>query len=342
MRGFTFLVGALVACAALSASTAKAGTLYSDNFNTDTSANYNVYSTTGGSGATGVATFAFDYSTLGIPSAPNSLGDTSTLGLRVQSDQTSNTTSDLIGAVSVATKNLNLPSQYTVQVEVWGNYIGGTTINDANGSNGTTGPTIAAQVAGTTYDSATTNSAAQEGGVLTDAIRDATSSGGTYRVYLNGTNQGNTSGDEGIYAAASSNTDSTAAQYTNAYYTSKFPAVSAPTVQSTAASTQTGMTQPGVFGFAWHTVTLTNNGTNTIWSIDGNTIATIPDTSFTVGGSQISLGDQDSNTSMSSAGANGMLYNFDIFDDLVVTTPEPASLSLLALVGTGLIARRRV
>ena len=47
-----------------------------------------------------------------------------------------------IGAISVVTKNLVLPAQYKVSVEVWGNYVGGTTIADSGGTNGTTVPTI--------------------------------------------------------------------------------------------------------------------------------------------------------------------------------------------------------
>src|SRR5580704_4634784 len=130
--------------------------IFSDNFNTATSANnYNVFSSTAGAGgaATGTATFAFNYSTLGIPSAPNGLGDTSTIGLRVQSDETGNTSPDVLGAISVVTKNLVLPAQYKVQVSVWGNYIGGTTINDAGGSNGTTGPTVGIGSKGSTIQS---------------------------------------------------------------------------------------------------------------------------------------------------------------------------------------------
>jgi hypothetical protein len=345
----TYVLFALpIVLAAFGPLTAHAQTvLYSDNFNTAGSAsNYNVFSTTtGASGAgaqTGLATFAYDYSALGIPSAPNSLGDASTIGLRVQSDNsTASDSSYLIGSVSVVTKGLVLPPAYTLKVSVWGNYIGGTTINDANGTNGTTGPTVGVAEKGTTFQSALTNGAAQEGGFLTDAIRDPTSSGGTYRVYVNGTNEGNTTSfPNGFYAAGD---DSTAGQYNTAdkggYYATAFPAVSAPVVQSSAATTQTGLTQPGTFGFAWHTVTIMNDGTNTSWTIDNTLIATVPDSAYTAGGSQISLGDQDGNTGPSSG--NGLTYNFNVFDDLVITTPvpEPSSLCLLGLSGMGLVIR---
>ena len=42
-----------------------------------------------------------------------------------------------------------------------------------------------------------------------------------------------------------------------------------------AQPTQAGSTQPGAFGFAWHKVVLTNDGTNVTWDIDDVRIATV-------------------------------------------------------------------
>jgi hypothetical protein len=311
---------------------------YSDTFNSSADAsNYNVYQTTGASsGNTSTAVFGYNYSALGIPAAPsNGLTDTGTTALRVQSDDTIATTSAVIGAISVVTKGLVLPSTYSVSVEVWGNYVGGTTIGDANGSNSSTGAAVGIGALGTSYDSATSN--ATQGGVLLDAVRDATSSGGTYRVYASGNNYGNPPAS-GMYAAGN---DTTASMYTTTdgtapgFYKDIFPSVAAPTAQSTAASTQTGMTVAGEFGFAWHNETFTQTGTSVLWYIDGNLIATVADSLATAGGSQIALGDQDSNTS-----TGPTTYNFDLYENLVVT-PEPASLSMLGLGAMSLLARRR-
>jgi hypothetical protein len=235
-----------------------------------------------------------------------------------------------------------LPAKYQVSVEVWSNYVGGTTIADTGGSNSSTGATIGVQTKGTSYDSAITNAA--QGGVLVDAVRDATASGGTYRAYINGTNEGNAGVINNYYAAGPMTAiDSTPSQYSTTdnsnYYASFMPSQTAPAVQTppSGSSTQTGSTPAGVFGFAWHNETVTQDGTNVTWAIDGHTIATIPDTAFTSGGSGVVLGDQDSNT-----GVGPATYNADIFDDLTITAlPEPASLSFLGIAGLAVLRRRR-
>lgn len=339
----------IAAVTAMGSLAAHGQVLYSDTFNTAASAaNYNVYQTLNSTGGnTSSAVFGYDYSSLGIPAAPaNGLTDLGTgqTALRVQSDDTTATSSTyIIGAVGVVTKGLTLPSQYTVSVEVWSNYVGGTTIADTAGSNSSTGPIIGVGTAGTGVDYAVSNSSGTtgvipgQGGIVVDAVRDATSGGGTYRAYANGSNLGNPP-PTGVYTAGN---DSTASMYNTtddgSYYASFMPSVSAPTAESTAASTQTGSTPAGVFGFAWHNETLQQTGTSVIWSIDGHVVATVPDSdaSATAGGSQIEFGDQDSNT-----GTGPTTYNFDLFENLVVT-PEPASLSMLGLGALSLLARRR-
>src|SRR5437763_1825255 len=89
---------------------AQAAIQYTDNFNVDSSANYNVYVTAGASaGPSSDATFAYNYGAppasggLSIPSAPHS-GDGSTLGLRLRADNLQNAaTAAVVGAVAVTT-----------------------------------------------------------------------------------------------------------------------------------------------------------------------------------------------------------------------------------------------
>ena len=93
-------------------------------------------------------------------------------------------------------------------------------------------------------------------------------------------------------------------------------------------------------GFAWHTMTLTQDGVNVTWAIDGHTIATVPDTAFTQAGGQISLGADDTGLTGNSTAINQLL-NADIWDNFTVTSiPEPGTCSLLLLGGCAFLVRR--
>lgn len=92
--------------------------LFSDHFDAGTSAGqWNVFSQAGDY----TADFAFDYSTRGIPPAPNSAGSTIGLKLTVNNN-------DLIAArdaVSVYPIGLNLSGKRTLKFDMWINYNGG-------------------------------------------------------------------------------------------------------------------------------------------------------------------------------------------------------------------------
>src|SRR4051812_48748029 len=101
--------------AVLAAGPARAQVVFSDDFNTDTSANYNVFQTkTTGNTNTSDATWAYDYGAapgsggLGIPAAPNTT-DGSTLGLRLRVGSQGNAAAaSVVAAITVATKNVSL------------------------------------------------------------------------------------------------------------------------------------------------------------------------------------------------------------------------------------------
>jgi hypothetical protein len=311
----------------------NAQVIYSDGFGTAAdAANYNIYTTLSSAGGpTSDATFGYDYSALGIPSAPHT-GDGSTLGLRLRTDNLANSASTyVVGAITVATKGLSLPSQFTLSVDVWGNYIGGTSIA-SSGSNGSTGAAVGVGTAGTGLTYPVSND-----GMLVDTFHD--NGGGAnqqYRLYLDNTHPNPTTAP---YWAAG--TGSTSASYTDPYYAFLGPQT-APAAQVTLSpSTQGGSTPSGIIGFAWHTMTISQDGVNLIWSIDGKVITTVPDSALTFGGSQITLNAIDSGLTGNTA-ANNQLLNADIWDNLIISVPEPGTVSLFILGAAGLcLATRR-
>jgi hypothetical protein len=319
--------------AAVSPTLSSAQTIFSDAFSSAaSSANYNVFITAGATGPSSDATFAYDYSALGIPAAPHTT-DATTLGLRLRVDNLQSSVGTVVGAVAVATKGLSLPSHYVVSADVWGNYIGSGTSIATSGGNGTTGATMGIGTSGSSLQYIAGND-----GFLADAIHDT--GGGAnqaYRIYTDATHPNPATSS---YFAAGTGANS--ATYSDPYY-SFLTSQTAPAAQVTLSSTQGGSTPAGLISFAWHTMTISQDGVNVTWAIDGHTIATVPDSALTFGGSQVSLGADDTGLTGSSVALNQTL-NADIWDNVtIVATPEPTSITLLGLGAFGLfLARRRV
>ncbi|MDP7049343.1 MAG: Calx-beta domain-containing protein, partial [Verrucomicrobiota bacterium] len=106
--------------------------LFEDDFNSDTSANWIVLSGTNADendaaydAALGDFTvdFAFDYSTRGIPPAPNS-GDKSTRGVRISVNNNDDTGGSEAIGVNLFPAKQNFSGNYAMRVDMWINYNG--------------------------------------------------------------------------------------------------------------------------------------------------------------------------------------------------------------------------
>src|SRR4029077_10785997 len=84
--------------------------VFSDSFDSNTAANWIVNRS---SSDTAVA-FNFDYSTLGIPSAPHAIGGT-TLGVQMKA----NLTLGVIAALSLSPTNQSFPGDYRLHFDGW-------------------------------------------------------------------------------------------------------------------------------------------------------------------------------------------------------------------------------
>jgi hypothetical protein len=250
--------------------------IYSQDFDTDSTADW-VVNTTGDGYSYG--DFFFDYSTVGIPSAPNSAGGT-TRGLKLGAN---------LGAggvfpagVSVSPLGFGISENFEMRFDLWLNF-------NKSGQGST-------EVGGAGYGTAGTS--AQVAGSADSLFIGATTDGGSgadYRVYGPGVVASYQDADHVIrgdtnsplvYAAGSRNNSAS-------YYATNFAAQPVPEAQTNLFPRQTGTVAPaGSAGFKWHDVTLRKIGTVITYQIDGLLIGTV-----------------DSNDAGTPAG-NNILFNF--------------------------------
>jgi hypothetical protein len=321
---------------------ASAQQLFFDNLNSASAgSNYNVnYSNpTAGYGA---ATFGFDYSTLGIPSAPRTT-DGSTIGLKLEANKIVG--SGVVGGTSVSPINSPITAgltNYAVRFDLWmntnGPFPGGGTgsTQHAGVSIGTTGTTAEFPGVG-----------GGTGGVVSGATFLADGDGGvsatsaTVRDYA-GYLAPNTMLTTG-YAA----TGTDAQYHGNAYY-ANFGGIAPPAAQTALSANQSGQVAVGAQGFEWHTWTIARQGNTVQWFIrDRNGTDTLVQTVDITGkpfaGTNFALNQMDFFASV--APTTDQPYLFALFDNVEVFTPvpEPATVGLVSLVvPVGYAMRRRV
>ncbi len=281
-------------------------TIFSDTFETDSAANWVVNQSSSDS----AAAFNFDYSTLGIPSAPHSSGN-STRGVQLKA----NLTLGAVAAISISPLNQNFSGDYRLHFDGWINVNGSFPAGGAGSTEfmtsgiGTAGNHTEWTGAGSTADGCYF-SADGEGGAADTSITFT-----DYAAYIGTAAQ---SAGTGVYAAG---TDTTARGNGNAYYQAAFPTgLSAPALQQANYPQQTGSLNPGTFGFAWHDVIVSRRGNTVDWAIDGIRIATISNATFTA--NNVFVGFWDPFASLT----DNTNLNFGLVDNVRVEVPAIAPL----------------
>lgn len=313
------LCAAALAAAVVVCADASAQVLFSDNFDTNTAANWTVNNGPG----TNPVTFAFDYSTVGIPAAPNSVGGT-TSGVKLEANIPG---TSVFGGVSISPTGQSFTGNYTLTADVWMSFNGPA---PAGGSGSTQAGGLGLLTAGTSAQWAGGAQDSVHFGVTTDG-----NSSVDYRAYAPAAATGYTDAS-GVFAAG---TTGSPRNHNNPYYAG-FGGETAPAAQVALFPQQTGTTLVGSQGWAWHEWQVSKVGNLVTWSIDGLPIATVDVTGQAVGGNNILLNYYDTNTS-SSSDPNARNLLFGLFDNVQVVVPEPASLALLSLGALGLVRRRR-
>jgi hypothetical protein len=231
--------------------------LFSDNFETDSSANWVTNSNDGFFDS--AADFAYDYSQLFVPPVP---GGASTKGLRFRLNEQVGAPRN---AVSASPAVLNLPTDYRLKFKGWINYNGPM----FDGGAGSTMHLTAG--VGTTPDHANWAFYGASDGIWFDCDGDggSTFTVGDLSAYVATTLQAD---DSGVYAAGTNDNPRSTG---NAYY-SLWGNIPAPAAQLANFPSQTGTAQPGNMGVAWHTFVITKATNAVTLAIDGIPIATVP------------------------------------------------------------------
>ena len=277
--------------------------VFADNFDANTATNWILNRSSSDS----AVTFSFDYSTVGIPSAPNSASGT-TRGLEMQA----NLSLGAVAAVSLSPTNRNFAGDYRIRFDGWINVNGpfpdggaGSTefLTVGIGTSGTRTEWTGNPSADGVYFSAN-----GDGGSVDTAATTA-----DYNCYAGAAVQPVASG---VFWAG---TDAPARGNGNPYYTAAFPnGAPAPVFQQSSYPQQSGNLNAGTVGLAWHDVIVSKRGSTVDWVIDGIRIATITNASFTA--SNVCVGFWDPFPSLSS----NNVINFGLVDNLRVEVPAVA------------------
>jgi hypothetical protein len=272
--------------------------------------------------------FDFDYSAVGIPSAPNSTGGTTT-GLKLQADLFS----AALGGFSVSPNGLNLAGDYVVKFDHWANTVGPM---PEGGSGSTNLSTFGVLTTGTVSETILSSDGVffgytGDGESSADfraySVEDENSYNGTTELHATyhagGTDPRNvpgSTGDEppGIPGAG-------APLYNDAFGTGR----TVPQSQTDLFPGQTGTLNGGAAGFRWNAIEIMKIGNLVEWWANGFKLVTVDMTEFTTPtlGGNISFGHADINaTSSSDPGAVDLLFSLvdNIRVEQIVSVVEDA------------------
>jgi hypothetical protein len=288
-------------CSALAAaaciSPIALGQLYSENFESDPTANWVVNN----GPSDFAANFFFNYSTVGIPVAPHGGG---TRGMKLQA----NLTNGIFSGMSVSPNGQSFTGDYTIRFDWWANFNGPFPL----GGNGSTNLS--------TFGFGTTGFRPQWPGGVQDCVWFAATADGNssadWRAYSTAAGAGYPPGSP-VYAAAGADNRNSS----HPYYSS-FGSVAAPAGQLAMFPQQTGLTNVGCAGMEWHEVVIAKSGKTATWTVDGLLIVTIDLGTVTLSGENIFFGNADVNAS-SSTDVNDFALLFTLIDNIVVTGPCP-------------------
>jgi hypothetical protein len=290
--------------------------LYQQDFDADSTATWTV-----NAGPSDHAVdFFFDYSTVGIPSAPNSAG--TTRGMKLQANQTNG----IFSGFSVSPTGQSFGGNYTVRFDWWSNFNGPF---PAGGSGSTQLSTFGIGSSGAV---AQWPGAPVQESVWFAATGDGNSSA-DWRAYSSAAPTGYPDASTVFAAVGAGNRN-----HNHPYYAG-FGNNTAPAAQLALFPQQTGTTLVGSAAMEWHDVVIDVNGTLATWTVDGLLIATIDLTTVTLGGGNIFFGHSDTNAT-SSTDPEDVNLLFTLIDNVRVV-PEPASLSLLGAAGLLALRRRK-
>jgi hypothetical protein len=295
--------------------------LFSEDFDADHTPNWVVNPSAGANATDTIADFFFDYSTVGIPPAPNTTGGT-TRGLKLQA----NLTTGVFGGLSVSPSGRTFGGDYRLRFDLWQSFNGPLPAG-GNGSTQVTGAGIG--TAGTTPQWA--------GGTQDSVWFGATADGGSsadYRAYSTAGSTGYTP-TSGVFAAGTG-TAPDARNNTHPYY-AEFGFEAAPPAQLTLFPNQAGETGVGALGFQWRDAMIIRSGGQISWYIDGLRIATIDAATVTLGGGNILFNYFDINAG-SSSDPNSPSVAFGLIDNvrveaLTTTTPQAPEVTSIAITG---------